>query len=165
VSILWTARCASRGITVLALGITLALVAIGLGSVIALAGSTQPTWVGWLIALIGIAVGGFGWMMSSLTATLTATNFVVAFGRLGWPRRVIALADISDASAIVVEPLQWGGWGYRWVPWARASAAVIRRGPGIALVLRDGRRFAVTVEDAVTGAKATSEAISGPALP
>ena len=45
--------------------------------------------------------------------------------------------------------MEWGGWGYRWIPWAKASAAVIRRGPGIALVLRDGRRFAVTVDDAV----------------
>jgi len=141
---------------------TLTLVAIGLGSVIALAGTTEPTWVGWFIALIGIVVGGFGWIMSSLTATLTDTSVVVAFGRAGWPRRVIALAEISDSSAILVEPLQWGGWGYRWIPWARASAAVIRRGPGIALVLRDGRRFAVTVDDAITGAKMISDAISFP---
>ena len=66
-------------------------------------------------------------------------------------------------SAIQVEPTEWGGWGYRWIPWAKASAAVVRRGPGIALVLRDGRRFAVTVEDAVAGAQAVSAAL--PQLP
>ena len=60
----------------------------------------------------------------------------------------------------MVEPTEWGGWGYRWIPWARASAAVVRRGPGIALVLRDGRRFAVTVDDAVAGARATSAALA-----
>ena len=56
----------------------------------------------------------------------------------------------------MVDPMKWGGWGYRWIPWAKASAAVIRKGPGIELLLKDGRRFAVTVEDAVTGAQTIS---------
>ncbi len=84
---------------------------------------------------------------------------MVAFGPFGWPRRVIRLADVREVSAIVVEPREWGGWGYRWIPWAQASAAVIRRGPGIEVVLADGKRFAVTVDGAVDGAKAASAAL------
>ncbi len=141
------------------------LVAIGVGTVIALRGSGAPVWVGWVVAAVGIGVGVLGWLVSSLEVRLTSETFTVAFGRVGWPRRVIALADIAEASAIVVEPMEWGGWGYRWIPWARASAAVIRRGPGIVLVLRDGRQFAVTVDDAVNGAKLTSAALIGAGRP
>jgi hypothetical protein len=157
----WTGRCASRGFALLGVGLTLVLAAVGVGTVIALRGSGAPTWVGWFVAAVGVAAGVLAWLVSSLEARLTSETFTVAFGPLGWPRRVIALSDVAEASAIVVEPMQWGGWGYRWIPWARASAAVIRRGPGIALTLRDGRQFAVTVDDAVNGAKLTSAALIG----
>jgi hypothetical protein len=156
--LLWTGRCASRGLALLALGVTLVLSAVGLGLVIALSGSGAATWVGWLVAAVGVGVGIAGWLLSSLEVRVTETRLTVAFGPWGWPRTVIDLGDVSEVSAILVEPMEWGGWGYRWIPWARASAAVIRRGPGIALVRRDGRRFVVTVEDAVAGAQATSSA-------
>ena len=158
-TLLWTGRCASRGLALLGVGLALVMAAIGVGTVIALSGSGAPTWVGWLVAVLGLVVGISGWLLSSLQVRLTGSDLTVAFGPLGWPRRVIALAEIADVSAIQVEPTEWGGWGYRWIPWAKASAAVIRRGPGIALVLRDGRRFAVTVEDAVAGAQAVSAAL------
>jgi hypothetical protein len=157
----WTGRCASTGFALLGVGLTLVLTAVGVGTVIALSGSGAPTWVGWLVAAVGVVVGVLAWLLSSLEVRLTAETFTVAFGLVGWPRRVIPLAQVAEASAIVVEPMEWGGWGYRWIPWAHASAAVIRRGPGIALVLRDGRQFAVTVDDAVNGAKLTSAALIG----
>jgi hypothetical protein len=157
----WTGRCASRGFALLGIGLTLVLVAVGVGTVIALRGSGAPVWIGWFVAAVGFAAGVLAWLVSSLEARLTPETFTVAFGPFGWPRRVIALADVAAASASVGEPMQWGGWGYRWIPWARASAAVIRRGPGIALTLRDGRQFAVTVDDAVNGAKLTSAALIG----
>lgn len=152
----WSGRCSSRGYALLALGFALVLAAVGIGAVIASAGSGAPAWVGGSVAAVGILVGVLGWVLSSLEVRLSEEAFTVAFGPFGWPRRVVALADVTDSSAIVVDPLEWGGWGYRWIPWANASAAVIRRGPGIALALRDGRRFAVTVDDAVGGARATS---------
>ncbi len=160
VETLWTGRCSSRGFALLAVGLTLVLVAVGVGTVIALSGSGAPAWTGWLVAGVGLVVGVAGLVLSSLEVTVTPTALTVAFGPLRWPRRVIALADVVDASAIMVEPMEWGGWGYRWIPWARASAAVIRRGPGIALQLADGRRFAVTVDDAVAGAQAASGALT-----
>lgn len=155
----WTGRCSSRGVALLGAGIGLLLVAVGLGTVIALSGSGVPAWGGWVLAAAGVLVALAVGTTSSLEVRLTEDELVVAFGPLRWPRRRVALADVRDARAIVVEPLEWGGWGYRWMPWVGASAAVVRRGPGIALTLHDGRRFAVTVDDAVAGAQATSAAL------
>ncbi len=155
----WSGRCSSRGYALLAVGSALVLLAFGIGTVIVAAGSGTPAFVGWSVAAVGVLVGILGLLLSSLEVRLSERSFTVAFGPLGRPRRVIALADVTDASAIVVEPLEWGGWGYRWIPWANASAAVIRRGPAIALELRDGRRFVVTVDGAVDGARATSAAL------
>jgi hypothetical protein len=157
--VIWSGTCRSRGFAVLALGVTFVLVAVGIGTVIALQGSGAPLWLGWFLAVVGVVVGVLGWLTSSLEVRVDEASFVVAFGPFGRPRRRIDLHDVRDAAAIVVEPREWGGWGYRWIPWARASAAVIRRGPGIELVLVDGRRFAVTVNDAVAGAQATSAAL------
>ena len=148
----------------LGLGIALVLLAIGAGTVLALRGSDASSgvsWVGWVVAVIGVGVGLLTWLMSSLEVRLTEDTFTVANGPFGRPRRVIALVEVADASAIMVEPAQWGGWGYRWNPRARATAAVIRKGPGIQLELKDGRRYVVTVEDAVTGAQLTSAALIG----
>jgi hypothetical protein len=161
VTTLWTGRCSSRGLALLGVGLTLVLVAVGVGTAIALRGSGAPTWVGWLVAAVGLLVGLFGFLLSSLEVRVTEDTLTVAYGPVGWPRRVIDLADVADASAVLVEPRDWGGWGYRWNPRASASAAVIRKGPGIQLEFKDGRRFVVTVNDAVNGAKLTSAALIG----
>jgi hypothetical protein len=161
---LWTGRCSSRGLAVLGLGLALVLLALGAGTVIALRGSDASagvSWIGWLVAVLGLAVGILTWLMSSLEVRLTEDTFTVANGPFGLPRRVVDLTDVADASAIMVEPAQWGGWGYRWNPRADATAAVIRKGPGIQLELKDGRRYVVTVDDAVTGAQLTSAALIG----
>jgi len=149
---------------VLGVGLALVMVAVGVGTVIALHGSDAPSgvgWVGWVVAVVGLVVGVLTWLLSSLEVRVTADTLTVANGPFGRPRRVIDLVDVADASAIMVEPREWGGWGYRWIPSARATAAVIRKGPGILLEFKDGRRYVVTVEDAVTGAKITSAALIG----
>jgi hypothetical protein len=157
---LWTGRCSSRGFALLGVGLTLVLVAVGVGTAIALRG-TGGSWVGWLVTVVGLVVGVLGYLLSSLEVRVTEDTLTVAYGPVGWPRRVIDLAQVEDASAVMVEPMEWGGWGYRWNPRAKASAAVIRKGPGIQLELTDGRRFVVTVNDAVNGAKLTSAALIG----
>jgi hypothetical protein len=142
---------------VLALGLTLVL--LGVGLLLLLIGGDAPSWVGWLVVAIALVVGVSGYLLSSLEARVEDDRFVVAFGPLGVPRRTIPLAQIREVAAAQIEPTEWGGWGYRWIPWAHASAAVIRRGPGIVLGLEDGRRFAVTVDDAREGAVALGHAL------
>jgi hypothetical protein len=155
----WTGRCASRGLAVLSLGIVLVIGGIGGALLIASRGSDVPPWLGWLLVVVALVVGFLGFLLSSLEVRVEAERVVVAFGPFGWPRRTVALADVREVAAGQIEPMEWGGWGYRWNPSARATAAVIRRGPGIVLGLEDGRRFAVTVEDARAGAVAVGEAL------
>jgi hypothetical protein len=155
----WTGRCSSRGLALLSLGIVLVLGAIGGAVLILMRGTDGPAWIGWAIVVVAVVVGVFGWLLSSLVVRVEDDRVVVAYGPFGWPRRAIALADVREVSAGQIEPMEWGGWGYRWIPWAKASAAVIRRGPGIVLGLEDGRRFAVTVGDARAGAVAIGEAL------
>jgi hypothetical protein len=147
-------------LAVLARGGGLLQVAHGAGTAIPQRGSGAPLWVGGVVGVVGVVVGVVGYLLSSLEVRVDAARFTVAFGPVGWPRRRIELVDVRDVAAITVEPSEWGGWGYRWIPWAHASAAVIRRGPGIVLVLADGRKFAVTVDDSVAGAKATASALN-----
>ena len=145
---------------VLGVGVLLMFVALGLGIEIAVRGSGQPAWTGWFVLVVGLICGITVWLMSSLTVTVTDDRFIVGFGPARWPRRVIDLHDVTAVEVILLEPMQWGGWGYRWNPWAKATAAVIRKGPGIVLTMRDDRRFAVTVNDADTGGAAVRDALT-----
>jgi hypothetical protein len=155
----WTGTCSSKGFTLMGVGFTLIFAALGAFLLIALNGNNEVRPVGWLLIGVGIFVGLSGWSLSSLRVDATDTNVSVRFTPLGLPRRNIQFADIASVEAIMVDPMKWGGWGYRWIPWAHASAAVIRKGPGLEFLLKDGRRFAVTVDDAVTGAQTISSLI------
>ncbi|MFC6239303.1 hypothetical protein [Longivirga aurantiaca] len=155
----WTGRCASRGLALLSLGIVLVIGGVGGALLLATRGTGAPAWIGWLLVVVAVVVGVAGYLLSSLVMRVEDDRVVVAYGPFGWPRRTLALADIREVSAGQIDPMEWGGWGYRWIPWARASAAVIRRGPGIVLGLEGGRRFAVTVDESRAGAVAIGEAL------
>ncbi|WP_250030742.1 DUF1648 domain-containing protein [Paractinoplanes maris] len=71
-------------------------------------------------------------------------------GLVGLKFRTIPLSGIAGAEVAEIEPLEWGGWGYRVTP--GRAALVLRRGPGLVLHLTDGRRFAVTLDDPGTPA-------------
>ena len=85
----------------------------------------------------------------SLAAIVDEHGLLVRFGPFGFPQKRIPLTSIASVRADTIEPLDWGGWGYR-VARGR-SAAVLRGGPGIVVELQDGRRFAVTVDDPEDG--------------
>jgi len=158
---IWTGRCSSRGVALLSLGLALVLLAVGAGTLVALHDSGVGACAGWLLVAAAVVVAVSGWVLSSLEARLTEDELTLAFGPVGWPRRVVDLTQVVDVSAVLVEPAEWGGRGYRWIPRAKTSGVVLRKGPGIALEFRDGRRFVVTVDDAVAGAQLTSAALHG----
>ncbi|NEN05276.1 hypothetical protein G3T36_05270 [Diaminobutyricibacter tongyongensis] len=58
----------------------------------------------------------------------------------------VRLEAISSASVTILEPLRWGGWGYRVGP--RGKALVLRSGPAIVVTLPNGADVAVTTPDA-----------------
>jgi hypothetical protein len=105
----------------------------------------------WLVLPGSVVLAACG-TLAVLHVRCDARGLTVHYGLLGWPVQRIPLEDITVAHAIDLEPVEWGGWGYRWAPGQNGSAAVTRRGPAIVVERADGRRFAVTVDGAVTGA-------------
>jgi len=87
--------------------------------------------------------------LSSITTVVDEQGLLVRFGPFGFPHKRIPLAEIAAVRADHIDPIEWGGWGYRVAP--GRSAAVLRGGPGIVVDLVDGRRFAVTIDDPEEG--------------
>lgn len=98
-------------------------------------------WLGGLFVLLALA-------FMQVEANVNNDGLRVRLG--GIPVRRIPLEKISSARAIDLEPTEWGGWGWRAAP--NGSAIVLRRGDALELTFRNGRRFAITVDDAATGA-------------
>jgi hypothetical protein len=127
------------------LALSAALVAAG--AVLAL--SIGHRWAGLLLVAAGLGASA----LSHVQVYADQRGLTVAYGPFGWPRTRLPLADIASVAPIHVRPAEWGGWGYRGsLRVLRRAAVVLRTGPGIRVDLRDGRVFAVTVDDAATGA-------------
>ncbi|MDI5966720.1 hypothetical protein POF50_022530 [Streptomyces sp. SL13] len=149
-SALWTGHATNRGQWLLAVA-GAGCVALGIELAV------DSAWVSGLAPLVMSVVGCLAAGLLVLFGTLAFTHvrvrvdhdcLEVRCGHIGLPRRRIPL-DQVDAARIVpwISPRTWGGWGYRWRP-EMGTAVVVRRGPGLALDLGDGRRFTVTVDDA-----------------
>ncbi len=98
------------------------------------------------IAIMLIVLGS---LLSRVVIRIGAKGLTVLLGGF-LPVKSIPVEKIDVAAADHIDPSRWGGWGYRLI--ADASAVVIRAGDGIIVNLTSGRRFAVTVDDAATGA-------------
>jgi hypothetical protein len=101
---------------------------------------------GWILVGSAVVVGLAVTWVSTVRVTASERGLRIAFGPLGVPSKHMPLERIERAEATEIEPLRWGGWGYRWAGPGR-SAVVVRRGPGLVLDLRGGGRFAVTVDE------------------
>jgi hypothetical protein len=140
-----TERTAWTGRAHLAWWLPLVLIAIGAVLVVAARGA-----VGALpAALLLVVYLAFGWIRVSVDAR----GLRIRYGLLPRPVTSVPLDNIRRAERIDLAPLQWGGWGYRGSRKAFGRAAVVlRSGDAIKLQLTDGSEFAVTVDDAATGA-------------
>jgi len=133
--VFWTATLSARwplllGLTILLAGLVLLLV-------------TEP-WIGLVLLGISVLMSFFG----RIRVTADRSGLRVGYGLFGWPRTSVPLSRIAAARAIDIHPPDWGGWGYRGsLAIMRRAAVVLRAGPGIRLDLRDGRVFAVTIDD------------------
>ncbi|WP_394435957.1 hypothetical protein [Streptomyces sp. SGAir0957] len=171
---IWTGRARNRvqwllalgGFACLALGIELAVVSSWATGIAALAMSV----VGLIAAGLLILFGTLAFL--HVAVKVDKDHLEVRCGHVGVPRRKIPLAHVVDADfAPSVTPRQWGGWGYRWRP-EIGTAVVVRRGEGLVLILGDGRKFTVTVDDAESAVRHIRDRLtpkpkpkaSGPAL-
>lgn len=80
---------------------------------------------------------------------------------IGWPVVTIPIEEIESAEAATIEPMAWGGWGFRGSLRVLGRAAwVLRRGEGVVLHLSGGRSFAVTVDGADAAAEVVNESLT-----
>ncbi|MDJ0952527.1 MAG: DUF1648 domain-containing protein [Acidimicrobiia bacterium] len=132
-SAVWSGRGIGKVTTVIAVAILIAAVF---------------TW-GWsAILLVVIAVVAL--MFSIVRTTVSARGVVVSLGWWGFPVWTVPMETISRAEVEVVNPMAYGGWGYRVRPGVRA--VVVRSGQSLRLVRNDATDLVYTVDDAETGA-------------
>jgi len=109
------------------------------------------------VALLLLLYLALGWIRVSVDAR----GLRIRYGLLPRPVTSVPLDDIRRAERIDLAPFQWGGWGYRGSRKAFSRAAVVLRGgDAIRLQLTDGSEFAVTVDDASTGAAVLADLLA-----
>ena len=96
---------------------------------------------------------------SRVSLRVDAQRVTLRFGAVGLPTRHLSASEIDAVEVIDLDPLQWGGWGYRWVPHRHATAVVLRRGEAVVFHLAGGRILAITVDDAAGCAAAVAALI------
>jgi hypothetical protein len=97
-------------------------------------------------ALASVLVLGF----ASVQARVTERGLEVAFGPLGWPARRWTPDGIASARVETRTPSQVGGWGYRLS--GLGTTVMLRSGECLVIRTRNGKDFAVSIDDAERGA-------------
>ena len=87
---------------------------------------------------------------STVRVAVDAGGVAIEMGPFGWPRQYLPIEEINGAAAIEVEPMAYGGWGYRVRSGVRAF--IVRGGPAIRIDRSAGPATLVTVDDAPIGA-------------
>lgn len=118
--------------------------------------------LGGVVMLLTLVFAGVEIPVVAMIAMLVAGVAVIAIGRarltvdqrgvrlvtmlFGIPLMRIPLDAMESIDVDVIEPMAWGGWGYRTSPGRRAY--VSRRGPGIVVTNVRGGLSAITTPDA-----------------
>ncbi len=106
---------------------------------------------GWLYFGLVLVIAFLAVMtFTKLTVEVREDGFFIRYGYWIYPVQKIDWQSVASVRTLHVEPTLWGGWGYRWVPWKKATAAVMRRGPGLRFDFANGKIFVITIDDAET---------------
>lgn len=129
--------------------VTLGVLALALvaGGVATLA-TDQESW--WILLLAAVVVT-FGAASSTIYRVRVDGRGLLVRSILGWPKFCYAPSRITAVAVTDISPMaEYGGWGLRMRP--GGTGVVLRGGEAIVVTLTNGRTFAVTVDDAETGA-------------
>jgi len=77
-----------------------------------LVGVTVTLWSGGIVAAAAVVTAAFG----RIDVTADRRGLRLRSSLLGIPFKRIPLADIAAARSERIDPMQWGGWGYRVTP-------------------------------------------------
>jgi hypothetical protein len=116
------------------------------GAILVLIALISWGWSTLVLVLLGVLVLVF----AEVRTTVSRHGVVVSMGWLGIPSWTVSLRDLSRAEVETVDPMAYGGWGYRLRPGVRAI--VTRSGEALRLVRPDKADLVLTVDDAATGA-------------
>lgn len=150
-TVLWRGRAESvmlRAIVLLAVALVLAGVVFG--NQYADPSEQLRGW-SWLALVVPIGLALIAAVVfTRLSVEVTDDEVRITFG-YGWPVQRIRWDRVAQVQVVNVRPTEWGGWGYRWVPWKKGTAAVMRAGSGFRFDFANGKVFVVTVDDADAG--------------
>ncbi len=105
-----------------------------------------PSIVSILFLVLAVLIAQFGRVM----VTITDGEVRWAAGALQFPRGSYPMSEIAQATVLDINPLDYGGWGYRKFP--GGTAIVVRRGEGISIDLLDGKERVVATDGAYEAA-------------
>ena len=106
------------------------------------------TW-GWS-TLVMCLLGAVVLVFAEVRVTVAQRGVVVSLGWLGVPSWTVPMEAMERAEVEQVNPMAYGGWGYRLRPGVRA--VVTRGGEALRLVRTGKADLVLTVDDAATGA-------------
>ncbi|MDR4532132.1 hypothetical protein [Glutamicibacter sp. PS] len=104
-------------------------------------------WMLFLEVVCLVLVGG----LLRVQIRITRSGLLVRSALFGFPLRRIENRNVLAATSELIEPMQWGGWGWRFFP--GGSAVVMRRTQGLVVETLNGKRFAVTMPDSEQAAR------------
>jgi hypothetical protein len=130
--------------------------AVALATLVAIVFVPAPVRI--VLLVVAVLVAAF----STVRVDVGEDGVALAFGLAGWPRQRIPLDAIDRADVVEVDPMAYGGWGYRVVAGtvSGTTAVVLRRGEGLGLSRPGKRDFVVTVDDAATAAGVVNDLIA-----
>ncbi|MDY7527252.1 MULTISPECIES: hypothetical protein [unclassified Cryobacterium] len=100
------------------------------------------------VVLLLLAVLMLGFARLRISVDWRGLKVVTWF--LGIALKTIPLTDIESVHTNTLEPMHWGGWGYRFMP--GRSAIILRTGPGVVVTLTNGKQFALSLNEPETPA-------------
>ncbi|MFK3669034.1 hypothetical protein ACI2IX_02595 [Leifsonia aquatica] len=120
------------------------MVAIAFGYVPMIRNGAAPADVS--VAVVATLTSVLFFSFARVHVVVDARGLRVRSTTLGARILFVRLADIASARAADLDPMHWGGWGYRVGP--RGSAVILRSGSGLVVTRTNGAETAVTVPDA-----------------
>ncbi len=128
----WVGEASSSAFLVV--GVVLGACSLALAALLPVA---RGPWIPIVVAAVLIVAALVVVALARIRVLVDAEGLRVRGVLVPLPLRSIPLERILAVEALVVEPLDWGGWGYRGLP--GRFAIVLRRGPGIVVTTRRGR--------------------------
>lgn len=100
-------------------------------------------------SLVGMSV--LALYLATIRVVAGPRGLSVGFGPWGWPARNIGIERLRAVGVEEINPMKYGGWGYRVRP--DATRIIVSRGPALVVELDNGQSFGVTMPDAGVAAK------------